>query len=87
MLDAGRGETCFVHPGDAISAGIVKSSRRLDQHVQAHQKTKRIFPALVVDDGIINDNRTALWKRGERLGEQELLLCKIPIVQERDPSR
>src|SRR5258708_6538063 len=82
MLDAGRGETCFAHPGAAISAGIVKSSRRLDHHVQAHQKTKRVLPTIVVDDGIIDDNRTTFWKRGERLGEQELLSCKIPIVQD-----
>ena len=82
MLDAGRGETCFVHPGDAISAGIVKSSGVSISMLRLIRRPNAFFPTIVVDNGIVDDNRTALWKRGERLGEQELLSCKIPIVQD-----
>ena len=81
MFDARRRETCLAHPCAAISAGLVESAGCLDQHVQAHQQPECVYFAIVIDDGIVDDDRAAFWKRRERLGKQGLFLREIPVVQ------
>src|SRR5215208_4194297 len=48
-LDPRLGKACVAHPSGAICCRVVEAFPGLDQHVQAHQKPKRILPSLVVN--------------------------------------
>ena len=50
VLDARFLEAGLAHPGSAIRACVIEPAARLNQHVQAHQQTKSVGPALVIDD-------------------------------------
>jgi len=66
-LDARLREPGLAHPSLAVGSRKIEAARRFDQHVQAHQQTKRVFAPLVVDDRLIENERAALGKRGMRL--------------------
>src|SRR5450432_3201925 len=43
VLDARLAKAGFFHPALAVSAGVVESGRRFDQHVEAHHQAERIL--------------------------------------------
>lgn len=53
-------ETGVAHPGLAVGAVVVEPTEGLDQHVQAHQQAEGVAAALVVDDGVIDDQCPAV---------------------------
>src|SRR5688572_5445061 len=71
-----------LHPFPAIGAGIIKSARRLNQHVETYQQAKGVPAPLVVNDRIV-DNQSASFRQGIPCSGDELpLLCEIPVVQD-----
>src|SRR5262249_51326141 len=65
VAEAGAG-----HPGAAVGGGVVEACGGLDQHVQAHEQAEGAGGAVVVDDGVVDDERPAVGQRLVGLAEQ-----------------
>jgi len=52
VLHVAVAEARVGHPGAAVGTGVVEAARGLDEHVQAHEQTEGVRPAVVVDDGV-----------------------------------
>src|SRR5580704_14002051 len=48
-------ESCFLHPSGAVSAGVVKPVGGFDQHIQAHQQSKSVVRAIIIDDAFVDN--------------------------------
>jgi hypothetical protein len=57
MFYAGGGEACFLHPSGAIGSRVIEAAGRLYQHVQTHQQAECVLPAVIVDEGFVDDYR------------------------------
>ena len=73
MLNTSFTETGFVHPSLAVRAGEIESTRRLNQHIEAHQEAERIFASFIVDQCFVDEQRSANRQRLIGLA-QELFL-------------
>jgi hypothetical protein len=82
VFDIGFAEASVAHPRGAIAARVVEAARRLDQHVQAHQKPESIFEAIIVYDRLENDQRATLRKCLVGLAEQHRFFLEVPVVQD-----
>lgn len=82
MLRACTRETGFGHPAHAVCGCVVKAALGLDQHVQAHQQSKRVLRAIVVDDRLIDDQCAAGRQRLVRLADKHPLFVQAPVVQD-----
>lgn len=82
MLHPGLVEACLLHPSHAVDGGVVEAAVGLDHHVQAHQQPESVLPARVVDDRLVNDERTTLRQGVIRLGDQQALLLQVLVVQD-----
>src|SRR6201996_6398149 len=82
MLDASVAETGFVHPADAICAGVVESSGCFDEHVEAHEKAEGVLRAVVVDDALVDENCTACRDRVVGFAQKHLFGVEIPVVKD-----
>src|SRR2546425_8479571 len=69
-LDTGCGESRLLHPRCAVSAGVVEACWCFDEHVQAHQESKSVLRAIVVDDGLVDDEGSAGWQGIECLSNE-----------------
>jgi hypothetical protein len=68
----------FIH---AMQSAPAWSNPPGNQHIETHQQTERIAGTIVVNDGVIDDER-APWIQGcEGFGDQRLFLFVIPVVQ------
>jgi hypothetical protein len=59
MLDPRFAEACFLHPTDAVRAGVVETSGGFDKHIEAHQQAEGIFGAIVVDERFVDNESSA----------------------------
>ena len=82
MLDSSLAEPSLLHPGLTLLAGVVEASRRFDEHVKAHEKPEDVLATIVVDDGVVNDERAALGNSLKRPPNEGLLLIETPIVKD-----
>jgi hypothetical protein len=82
MFDARLFEAGLAHPGGALRTRVPEPAARLDQHIQAHQQPKGVGPALVVDDGVEDDERPVRRQSVVGLAEQHLLAGQVPVTQE-----
>ncbi len=82
MFDVAFAESRLAHPRGAIGARVVEATRRLDQHVQAHQKSESIFASIVIYDRLENDQRATLGECLVGLTEQHLFFLEVPVVQD-----
>ena len=82
MLDACVAEAGLFHPADAINPGVVEPARCFDEHVQAHEKTEGILGAVVVDDALVDNQRTAFGNGVIRFPDKHLFGVEIPVVQD-----
>src|SRR5215813_3877020 len=74
-------ETCRAHPFRAVLSCVIKTTRRLDQHIQTHQKTKSVCSTLVIDKRLENDQCSALGERFISLVNQHAFLVEIPVME------
>src|SRR5262249_39981476 len=74
-------ETCRAHPVRAVPSCVIKTTRRLDQHIQTHQKAKGVCSPLVIDKRFKNDQCSTLGKRFIRLVNQHTFLVEIPVME------
>src|SRR5882757_4998605 len=81
-LDARFDKACLLEPADAIGSGEIAAFAGFNQHVQAHQESERILPALVIDDRIVDDERATVRKRLVGLADQHSLFLKAPVMQD-----
>ena len=49
MFDAGLPEAGFFHPRTTVRAGVIGAGFSFDQHVEAHQQTKRVLAAVIIE--------------------------------------
>jgi len=59
VFHAGLTETDFLHPTDAIVAGVIESAGSFNQHIQAHEQAEGILRAIVIDEGFVDDHGAA----------------------------
>src|SRR5215208_5442725 len=81
MNNLATGEPCLLAPLAELGAGKVKRIAKFDQHVQRHDETEGVLPALIVDYVLDGDQRAADWQRAVSLGDQHLLVLEIPVVK------
>ena len=72
----------FAHPSLTVFSCIVEPTGSFDQHIQAHHETESVFAAIIIDDGIINDDCAAFRKSVKCLAEKHLFLGKVPIMED-----
>ena len=82
VLYSGFAETCIAHPARTILTRVIKSTRSLNQHVEAHQQAKGIQSPLVINLCLKHDQRAAFRQRAIGLSKQYAFLVKVPIVQD-----
>ena len=70
------------HPLPALRGRVLKTSRGLDQHVEARQQRVSLDATPIVDERIVHDERTPHWERLMGPRQQHCLGWKIPIVQD-----
>lgn len=73
---------CVAHPTCAVSAAIVEAAPRLNQHIKAHQEPRQMRPPVVIDQELIDDQRSTLFKRGICLADEHALGGQVPVVQD-----
>ena len=57
MLGARGRKACLAHPADAVRARVVEAALGFEQHVRSHQQAHGVGPPLVVDDGVVDQQR------------------------------
>lgn len=82
VLRPGLPEPGLPHPSHAIGSGVVEATPGLDQHVQAHQQPKSVFPACVINDRLVDHQRTALGQCVIGLSDQQPLSLQVPVMQD-----
>src|SRR5687767_12559549 len=82
MLNKGLPEAHLLHPPLAVRARIVEASWRLYEHVQAHEQPEGILRPVVIDDGLVDNQRAALGQRVMGFFEERQLLLDVPVVQD-----
>src|ERR1044072_2360344 len=87
VLDARLAEARLAHPALAVGAGVVEAARRLDEHVEAHQKPGRVLAPVIVNQRLVDDERAARRERVVSLLQQLALLLQVPVVEDCDNSK
>src|SRR3954463_14234706 len=82
VLGARGAESCVSHPSHALGGGVVEAMFGLDEHVQAHQQSERVLGSVVVDNGLVDDQRAPLGQRVVCLPDQQPLLVQSPVVED-----
>src|SRR3954467_3136201 len=82
VLGARAAESCVSHPSHAVGGGVVEAMLGLDEHVQAHQQSERVLGSIVVDNGLVDDQRAPLGQPVVCLPDQQPLLVQSPVVED-----
>jgi hypothetical protein len=53
------GKAGLFHPADAADGRVVEPFASFDQHVPADQRPERVLASLVIDYGLVDDERPA----------------------------
>ncbi len=82
VLHARLAEARFAHPARAVGPRVVKPAAGFDEHVEAHEQAKSVLLALVIDNGLEDDQRAAWRQGGMGFGQEHLLGFQVPVVQD-----
>ena len=55
-VDVASGESDLGHPTPAVCSGEVEPDS-LDEHVETHEQTECVLTPIIVDDGLVHDER------------------------------
>src|SRR5258708_6958910 len=77
VAEAGVGQ-----PRAAVGGGVVEAGLGFDEHVHAHEQAEGVGPAVVVDDGVVDDEGGAVRQRVVGLGQEGELVLQAAVVQD-----
>ena len=63
----------FLHPPGAVGTGEIETAVGRDQHIEARDQAGRVAAAGIIDQALVDDQRSARRKRLMRLRQQHLL--------------
>ena len=75
-------EAGFLHPADAVGAGVVEAAGGFDEHVEAHEEAEGVLGAVVVDDAFVDDEGAAGGEGVVGFADEHLLFVEVPVVQD-----
>ena len=82
MLYASLAEPRLLHPIRAIGTGIVETVGGLNQHIQAHEQSKSVLRAIIIDNAYLDNIRAALRNRFVSLAHKHLFYFQVPVMQD-----
>jgi len=81
-LDARFGKACLVQPLLTIGSRVVETTGGFYQHVETHEEPERVLSSRIVDDRVVDDERSTVRQCLICTRDQRALLAEIPVMKD-----